>query len=87
MKKTWVIALLLLALTTAVYGAVPSVNNTVTVTSNNSFTANGDGTATTVNAVTNPVPTLSTIGLVTLTLLLAGYAVLRVRRQARRTTL
>ena len=86
MMKTCLIALLLFALAATAFASVGAVVNTVTVTADNGFTANGDGTFTTVNQVNNAIPTLSTVGLVTLAVLLAGFAVLRVRRQSRRST-
>jgi len=79
MMKTCLIALLLFALAATAFASVGAVVNTVTVTADNGFTANGDGTFTTVNQVNNAIPTLSTVGLVTLAVLLAGFAVLRVR--------
>lgn len=82
MKKI-ALAVLLAALPVAALAAPAQITNTATVTATNGFTANGDGTMTVVTAVQNPIPTLSSAGLAALVILLAAFAVYRVRRQAR----
>jgi hypothetical protein len=62
-----------------------NITNTATVTANNGFTSTGDGTMSVTTAVVGaPIPTLSSVGLTALSVLLAGFAVYRMRRQASR---
>jgi hypothetical protein len=82
MKKV-ALALLLLILPVAAFAALPQITNTATVTANNAFTANGDGTMTVTTGVQTTVPTLSSAGLAALVIVLAAVAVYRVRRRAR----
>ena|ERR1700753_1913922 len=83
--------LLAFAMVACVLAASPAAQaqgtiiNTATVTANNGFTATGDGTMSVTTAVVGaPIPTLSSVGLTVLTVLLAGFAVYRMRRPASR---
>jgi hypothetical protein len=86
LKKHALAALLFLLpvlLPAAASAQPPLITNTATVTANNGFTTTGDGTTTISNSVVPaPIPTLSTVGLGTLVVLLAGFALFRMRRQA-----
>jgi hypothetical protein len=86
--KKYALAVLLILLPAAVLAAVPQVTNTATVTATNGFTTTGDGT-TTVSTPVLPaplaiIPTLSSVGLATLAVLLAGFGVVGMRRRTRR---
>jgi hypothetical protein len=86
--KKYALAVLLLLLPAMALAAVPTVTNNVSVTANNGFTTNGDGTTSTTNTVlpapAAPVPTLSSAGLAGLAVLLAGFGVVLMRRRTRR---
>jgi hypothetical protein len=75
---------LLLLLLPVAAAAQTSITNTATVTANNGFTANGDGMMSVTTQVQTPVPTLSAAGLAALAVSLAGFALVVIRRQARR---
>ena len=62
MKPT-VVALLLLLTAAVAFAAQPAIVNTATVTANNAFTGNGDGTVSVTTQVANTIPTLSVVGL------------------------
>jgi hypothetical protein len=88
LKKYALAILLLLLPVVALAGAGPVITNTATVTADNQATGTGNGTATVsvpvLPGAAQPVPTLSTVGLTALTVLLAGLGVVVMRRRARR---
>ncbi len=88
LKKYALAILLLLLPSIALAGQASStITNTATVTADNGFTTTGDNTTTVTTAVAPAlaqVPTLSSVGLAALTLLLATLGIVTVRRRSRR---
>jgi hypothetical protein len=88
LKKFVLVFLLLLFPVAAMAGGGNQISNTATVTADNRFTDEGaDASTASVTVLPAPdptVPTLSSVGLTALTVLLAGLGVVVMRRRTRR---
>lgn len=83
--KKYALAVLLFLLPAFAFAGTPAaqITNTATVTADNQISA-GDGVTTISTPVTAaPVPTLSSVGLAALAVLVAGFGVVRMRQSRR----